>query len=236
VREQTQELASWALGESPRRDGTFMSSDSRADSEFGGRRGSGTVSESDNGRNSFESSPRPHVIPEASEPTSPEADAVDAEAAAGDESQAPTGSALTNLFKSKKQPLPQTYFSTRSKDARSNGHEVPEIHLDEGDVDEISEHTALLGSSQSRGRQYKGTDYLGRQWETSKSSWARMRNSVGSSWETVKHPAAWDLRSMAKSSADACSAVFLGVLLNLLDALSYGRFHVATIDLNTNYM
>jgi hypothetical protein len=38
------------------------------------------------------------------------------------------------------------------------------------------------------------------------------------------HPARWDVQEMLKTSVGALSAVFLGVLLNLLDALSYGMY------------
>jgi SulP family sulfate permease len=183
-------------------------------------------------------STRPGVIPEISEPTSPEEQ--DSEAAANDEDGPSSGSALTNLFRSKKRPVPSSHFSTRPKDSqpkgsRSNGHEVPEIRVDDGDTDEEpeSEHTALLGSSQSRShRQYKSIDYLERQWVSSKGRWSRMGSSVRSNWESVQHPSRWDYNNMIKASAGSLSAVFLGVLLNLLDALSYGMMNVSTSKSN----
>lgn len=159
---------------------------------------------------------------EASEPTSPEACESTETAASNGSTSARVGSALTNLFKNKKQPMPQTYFSPRKAPVKSNGSHVPEIHLDEEDSDEVSEHTALLGYSRSRDGPNKTNSFLERQWESSKGGLLRARRSANWYLENAGHPLTWDYKNIAASSRDAFSAVFLGVLLNLLDALSYG--------------
>ena len=86
-----------------------------------------------------------------------------------------------------------------------------------------TESTALLAPSTSRGSGYKSIGYPERRWSASKSTWYKIRESIASTWSHVKHPGSWDIQNIAKGSVGAFSAVFLGVLLNLLDALSYGN-------------
>ena len=63
-------------------------------------------------------------------------------------------------------------------------------------------------------------------WQTFNHVYPSMRRMVADTYQTVSNPKGWDLRQTARTAvvkpAMVLPAVFLGLLLNLLDALSYG--------------
>jgi hypothetical protein len=191
VREQTQELASWALGESPRgRFGPAIASTSESD-------GNESASERDP-RTSFESGPRydSEVIEE--------------------EDHVPSIEEVTEPFLSKKQPLPSRRLSSAHRKIDAGRPGRPAIVVDDVEPGEVTETTALLGRSGSRSGNLK---YSGRY------RWLKYRvgNAIEESWYKLTHPGEWDVKEMSHLTIGAISAVLLGLLLNVLDALSYGR-------------
>jgi SulP family sulfate permease len=203
VREQTQELASWALGDSPRSRSAFPQgylSDNESENR---RQGASTISEG--GRTSLDSA-RPDIIEEE------ESSSVE-----DHERQNTTVSALTNLFRPKKQPLPRASFSARAKGTRPAGN-GPDIAVEDVDTGEVTEVTALLSPNGTRDPEYGAAGPR----KSSKGKWDKFQSSLNDTWEQVKRPERWDLKAMLAIGMGALSAVFLGVLLNVLDALSYG--------------
>lgn len=212
VREQTQELASWALGESPRgRPGlNSLHARSLSDSESEPvRRGEPTVSEG--GRTSFESA-RPDTIAEESTPEE-------------EPFRAPTTSALTDLFQqAKKKPLPRASFSTRTKPRPEVGA-APRIVIDDEEAGEPDETTALLSPRRTResGVLRHESHKVTGNWKVPKGLFMNFRDSATDTWEQVKRPERWDFHAIFHITVGAISAVTLGLLLNVLDALSYGK-------------
>lgn len=209
MREQTQELASWALGESPRGRGGFSyPSDSDSESR---QRGESARSDRERERTSFEST-RPEVIEE--EVVTPE------EAETG----RPKSSGLTDLFRPKKQPLPRTSFSSRAKGSRPDVGPAPDIIIDDVEQGEVTETTALLSPRRTRDSatvRYNSSGYRPG-WRPHKGILISFRNSITETLGQLKRPERWDVQALLHMSLGAVSAVFLGLLLNVLDALSYG--------------
>jgi sulfate permease, SulP family len=204
VREQTQELASWALGESSPRGRVLSDSD-------GESRGRGESVFSDLERTSFESS-RPEVIEE--EEYSPQESTTTMKATSG----------LSDLFRPKKQPLPRTSFTSRAKAPRPEDHPPPDVTVEDVETGEVSETTALLSprnTRESRDGDY-GSHAYRHSWKPHKGMWISFRKSAMSSWDELRRPNRWDIPAMFHSGVGAVSAVTLGLLLNVLDALSYG--------------
>jgi sulfate permease, SulP family len=186
VREQTQELASWALGESPKgRFGTI-----------------GTASESDwnesEPRTSFESGPQ-----------------LEADSGAEEEDFLPTIETVTDPFP-RKQPLPNRRLSSAQRKQDFARAARPAIVVDDVEPGEVTETSALLGRSRTRSSMYK------QEWDF---GWLRYKfgDAVESTWQNVTHPAEWDVKEITHVTIGAISAVMLGLLLNVLDALSYGK-------------
>jgi SulP family sulfate permease len=212
VREQTQELASWALGDSPRgRSGyTALHARSLSDSESDAiRQGEPTIS--DAGRTSFESA-RPDTIAEESTPEE-------------EPYRAPTTSALTDLFQqAKKKPLPRVSFSTRTKPRPDIGA-APRISVDDEETGEADEYTALLSPRRTResGPVLHDSHKPTGRWRIPKGLFLDFRHSAVDTWEQLKRPERWDVHAIFHITVGAISAVALGLLLNVLDALSYGK-------------
>jgi len=55
-----------------------------------------------------------------------------------------------------------------------------------------------------------------------KGRWETVRYEIGRFWKTACVPQDWDIRHASSVALGAIAAVFLGLLLNVLDALSYG--------------
>jgi SulP family sulfate permease len=224
VREQTQELASWALGESPslRPSGLHASA---SDSVLDGRIPPfSALSDSEQGdtRTSIDSS-RPDiiddVIEEVSEPVSPEGE--------GSSAIAGPASGLSNLMKNNQ---------TRGRDVDSiatgsyiefDQRSGPSVFVNDVETGEVTEATPLLPRERLSGRSYSSNKKDGGiprpQHVYSKSRWGKMKHEFDSLVYTATHPKDWDTKQMAHDGMGAVAAVFLGLLLNILDALSYGE-------------
>jgi sulfate permease, SulP family len=219
VREQTQELATWALSNSPSsrlHDSSGAVSDSDVDLAL--RRGS-IFSELE-GRTSTDSA-RPVAIEEESEPASPEEIVRDA---ASDPIPAKSrGSALTDLIRGRLRP-PRDYPSVRSKSSQTETQGNPSILIHDGA--EPSETSALLPrerlSAPLGSSRYKNNDYAERQHIPKKGSASRFLYRARELHYELRHPELWDVRLIISTGVGAVSAVLLGLLLNVLDALSYG--------------
>jgi SulP family sulfate permease len=204
VREQTQELASWALGESPHSRGRQqglggLGSPSDSGWEEGSERDNG------GGRTSFEESLRNFV-----ESSDVEEAVVEEAEDEHDEERGgfvPTIETVTEEeFLPRKKPLPKGGFGSIKRPAARTG-----IILDDVEPGEVTETTALLGG---RKRPAKSSGWLERV--------ENMKLSVERQFWTATHPGDWNWKNMGHTIVGAVSAVMLGLLLNVLDALSYG--------------
>jgi hypothetical protein len=147
-------------------------------------------------RTSFESSLRGYVESEAEE-----------------EDNVPPIERVTHPFvPQKKRPLPRGSLSRQKPDV---GRPVVVVDVEPG---EVTEETALLVGMRARPVQK-----LGYGWRVEK-AWARVEETVRTSWHGLTHPSEWDVREMTQLAIGAVSAVVLGLLLNVLDALSYGEW------------
>ena len=215
----TQELASWALGESPSsRTGATSSSGHQgpalSDNEFEGRNKDGSMfSDSEQGeyRDSLDSS-RPEAIEEVSESVSPQEHD-------------------DRLSKVKSQPSALSYFiqhpSPKSRNYLTDIDRPtsPSIFVDGVDVGAVTESTSLLPRprlTEPPKSRRKDVAYTGRHWARRKGRWATFRYELARAWRTTTRPSEWDLRRASSIAIGALAAVFLGLLLNVLDALSYG--------------
>ena len=220
----TQELASWALGESPSsRTGATSSSGVQgpflSDTEFEARHNAGSIfSDSEQGehRDSLDSS-RPEVIEEASEAVSPEE---------YDDRLSKLKSQSSHLIQ---HPLPKagTYLTAGSIDNYSDTDRPrkPSILVEDGDVGEVTESTSLLPRprlTEPQKCRKKDLAYAEGQWARKKGRWATFRYELAKAWRKTTNPSEWDFYHASSVAIGALAAVFLGLLLNILDALSYG--------------
>lgn len=221
----TQELASWALGESPSSRTLESHGLSLSDTEAEGRqKPSSVLSDSEQGepRDSLDSS-RPQVIREVSEPDSPE----EHEEQTAKPQAVP--SALSHLIQSSS-PKARGYLPAGS----SGGYAIdgrpssPSVVVSDINAGEVTESTSLLPRARlpepSR-KKWRDAGYAERQWSPVKSKWATLRYEIASNWKSVRNPREWDLQHASSVALGAVAAVFLGLLLNVLDALSYGMLY-----------
>jgi SulP family sulfate permease len=231
VREQTQELASWVLGDSVSlRSGSPNPFHNAlgSESDFDGRSRGYSDSTQGEGRQSLDSS-KPDIIEEVSEPQSPE----DTGDAAETEAQP---SALTNLIRDHSPPKSSKGFlgyGTNARYADSDQYTTPSVIVDDVD-DGVTETTTLLPRERLPGRSggvsAKFSGY-GEEMEIQfKNRWAKLKYTSQDVVRSLSHPKEWDLREISSVTIGAVAAVFLGLLLNILDALSYGKL---TADLIT---
>ncbi|KAK5168317.1 uncharacterized protein LTR77_006886 [Saxophila tyrrhenica] len=209
VREQTAVLSSSFLSESE------LSNQFSPDSK-------GAVSSSGNSR-------KPDPIPERSEPVSP----------SGSGGDAPTSSELTAAFRN--QPSAESEQDTMTgpeglRAQQSPSPRIPEVVISDENGCLEDETTPLLPRerlSSYRKPQHDNEPDLEEQSQHKVGTWNRVghqypsirvaRTRLGS---VVSNPKQWDFRSIGRKVVyePVCMipAVFLGLLLNLLDALSYG--------------
>ncbi|KAE8453806.1 hypothetical protein EG329_009318 [Mollisiaceae sp. DMI_Dod_QoI] len=177
------------------------------------------------------------TIPEVSEPVSPES---------GPPDKSPGTSALTNMLK---RSPPNTLPNDRPK-SHKNGYLDGSTEADTEDEEgqrrltttihgvevESTEHTPLLARNKSVESHHpdwiRGEDIEG-QVTRRQPSWPKLHNvvlwpkekGVAVLW-TIVNPKAWDRQAIFKhvvvEPAACIPAVILGLLLNVLDALSYG--------------
>ena len=229
VREDTAELASWALsdkpsfanGHSPRRQllsPTLLSNNDAAP----------------NGQNALEQrrseeSFRPDAIPEVSEPASP--------SSIPSPRKSPGTSALSELFKSSP-PTEEEDADADDEEQSGGSSDVGAVTVQEGIISQPTEQTALLLRKQVHG--FKAShhhSYLG-DLESQKDGQVTITErrmgrilaaTAGHGKMTITkilNPKAWEIKVVWDQGllkpASYIPAVILGLLLNILDALSYG--------------
>ena len=228
VREDTAELASWALsdvaslqiGHSPAWHHTSSATDqesSQADSYFPGR-----MEHDDQSRHESTNSSRPGVIEEVSEPTSPNS--------ASSSRMSHKTSALTEIIK-------EPPKKTRKHDIVGQSGVQP-VTVREGIISQPDEQTALLLKKVAYGsdkvNQYGSTPDLESQGEGVKGRISQIRRRLRHPREhssylirRVTNPKTWDRKALVEHGvrrpASYVPPVILGLLLNVLDALSYGK-------------
>ncbi|QDS74427.1 hypothetical protein FKW77_006102 [Venturia effusa] len=220
VREQTQELASWALGDSH----SYRSSSpnlfhTASDSDVESRPRRSSDSTQGEGRPSVDST-RPEMIEEVSEPQSPEDNG---------ETTEPQPSALSNLIRDNYESGKNVQgYGTNSRypDSDSDHYSTPSVVIDDLE-DDVTERTTLLPTERLSGRPMTRTSKrpsgYGQKMEIHfKNHWAKIKYASRDVVQTLSHPQKWDLREISSVTIGATAAVFLGLLLNILDALSYG--------------
>jgi SulP family sulfate permease len=184
-----------------------------------------------------------HPIPEVSEPVSPESGASSAAS-----SKSPGTSVLTNMLK---RSPPSTLLPDRSEDAEPNEDTHSQhSYTEEGSSEnsrliitstglkiDATERTPLLakypGSTQHHPNYIGGEQDVEGQEVRRRASWPKLRHVV--MWpkergldiaKIVMNPKAWDRKVIwQRTVAEPIGylpAVILGLLLNILDALSYG--------------
>lgn len=227
MREQTQQLASWGLEQSstlPRSSSTPAQRHHRgSDSDARSRRHAASIfgdSEYD-ARGSIDSS-LPEAIQEVTEPTSPNNEAENPESNVVESTQ---GGAETGQWE-------RTDIADRGRLPNRSRIGVPEIAVEDTDG-EADERTALLtkGSIPSTGfsRGSKAPRQVEDHQPHTTGTWHHFRQRATSTWRTLTHPKTWSPKAIGQSTLSggtavvtALPAVFLGWLLNVLDALSYG--------------
>ncbi|KAL1306984.1 hypothetical protein AAFC00_005616 [Neodothiora populina] len=187
---------------------------------------------------------RPTAIVERPEPVSPEESLT--------QQSPPHVSKLSELLSDGETPPQSRDGPTASTPPRARPQSmVPSLVVSEADSDaanNATETSPLLGrrpNSFQNGKSLDGgndevdngdnleQDDVERQslhrsgtWRTIQHAYPSLRKLVLDTYHTASHPKSWDVRSAARIAvvkpAMAMPAVFLGVLLNLLDALSYG--------------
>jgi SulP family sulfate permease len=231
VREQTQELASWALGESPSyRPATIRSyhPSSASDSGIEARPTAQSLfedSEQGEERPSIDSSRADiteDVIEEVSEPVTPENE-VDGGASLGQTST------LTELMRetvSRKRHSSNVDRDSGFSYIDSDRYSVPSVFVDDIESAEATEATPLIPRERiprMSESSHKAAGYYKPQKAHFKSPWAKFRHETESWIHTASHPKEWDVKRAVHDGTGALAAVFLGLLLNVLDALSYGE-------------
>ena len=227
VREQTQELANWALGDSPSHRRLSIGHDeaSATGSERRGRRRTiSTMSEaeSDGPRTSTDST-RPEAIVEVSEPASPE-DTEDGDAT--DPRQ--HASALSSMIRDTRSQKRGQYLSIASpeRDDDDDSHSEVSIVVDDYDTGEVTETSNLLPRARlpppKRAHRYKDPGFAEQQKANLSKRWNWLKFATKDVMSTAMNPKEWDVKQASSAAVGAVAAVFLGLLLNILDALSYG--------------
>lgn len=88
----------------------------------------------------------------------------------------------------------------------------------------MGETTPLLrGGAGQRQDGFEGVGKSGRILDPPRHAYSNLRDGATAFWYGAKHPELWDVNAVVSASLGAVSAVLLGLLLNVLDALSYGK-------------
>jgi SulP family sulfate permease len=179
-----------------------------------------------------------HTIAEVSEPASPEN---------GPMSKSPGTSALTNMLKRSPPSTSPTSAEEDHHDKPTPGLGLEENNLEQGRLIitpngvrvDASERTPLLGKDADFETHHpdwiSGQQDIERQELRHRVSWPKLRNIVRWPREkgldiarTVLNPKSWDRKAIVQKAVSEpvgyLPAVILGLLLNILDALSYGMF------------
>lgn len=231
VREDTAELASWALSDKPSFDNAYsptrhsLSPIALCDDAA---RPNGRIP-LDHGQ--AEDSSRPDVIPELSEPVSP--------SSMPSSRKSPGMSALSEMFKS----TPSTDEGdpcANDEDESIGSSRLGVVTVQEGIISQPTEQTALLLREQAHRSNVKTRQsYIG-DLENQKSNQSttterRFKKVVvatagysKSAFMKIIHPKSWKTKTVWDEAllkpAGYIPSVILGLLLNILDALSYGQY------------
>lgn len=175
---------------------------------------------------------RPDVIAEQSEPQSPEE--------THPRHSPPHPSRLSELLEGSPRAHPSPHASRRqSRFVPGQENAIPDVVINDGDEDEgtSTERSPLLPSKRLSTTSQKVTyenelesqpaspkkGLVGRIYEVRES----FRQTAVRTYRVASNPKGWDLKKVGHTvvikPALVLPAVFLGLLLNLLDALSYGR-------------
>lgn len=231
VREDTAELASWALSDKPSFDNAhsptrhLLSPTSLFDDDA-----------RLNGRNLLdhgqaEDSSRPDVIPEASEPVSP--------SSMPSSRKFPGMSALSEMFRS----TPSTDDDdpcVNDENQSIGSSRIGAVTVPEGIISQPTEQTALLLREQVyRSNVNKRQSYLGdledqksNQHTTAERGFTKVVAATAGysrrALTKIVHPKSWKTKAVWDQAllkpAGYIPSVVLGLLLNILDALSYGQY------------
>lgn len=220
VREDTAELASWALSDiasnrsehSPSRHHT--SSIAQHHSFL-----SSQLDQDDLSRHESNTSARPEAIQEVSEPTSPQS------SRSSQKSQCQ--SALTELMRNS--PPSEEDSQGTDEDESPTTAGVQPVTVREGIISQPSERTTLLGERTAYG---SIKDLEGQQLARPELShqiravWQRSKKQAARIVRIASNPKSWDRQEILeygiRQPASFVPPVILGLLLNILDALSYG--------------
>ena len=221
VREDTAELASWALSDiasnrsehSPSRQHT--SSTAQHPPFLSSQLDQDHVS-----RHESNASSRPGAIQEVSEPTSPQS------SLSLQKSQCL--SALTELIRNSP-PTEENGHGTDEDEIPTTAGVRP-VTVQEGIISQPSERTTLMGKRNAygsikdlEGQQLARPELLNR----IRAVWQRSRNQTARIVRTASNPKSWDRQEIleygVRQPASFMPPVILGLLLNILDALSYGE-------------
>jgi SulP family sulfate permease len=182
------------------------------------------LSESETEARTSTDSTRPKVIKEVSEPVSPE------EREGGVASEPSShASALSNLLRDGESQKRRQYLSIDSREREEDDdHSDVSIVVEDYDIGEVTETSALLPRarlpSSKRALQYKHTDpgFAEQQRTILSKRWNWLKFATKDALAKAAHPQDWNVRQASSVAIGAVAAVFLGLLLNILDALSYG--------------
>ena len=240
MREQTQELATWTLFDSGSikarsSQGRSQKPLSEASTSPCGR--SSSVFSDPDPRSSSESN-RPEAIPEVSEPTSPE------EQSFFEHRKLPV-SVLSNVFKSSSTKASSSDIGSSSKGQTSNSSHTGEPYLVIKDASALKSGEAepLVSkdiTSNAKMKQAYGSigdvesqNYTRKKSRANEKSWWEATKKIFDIWQNLLHSKIWTQQGLWENfvlaPVYAIPAVLLGLLLNLLDALSYGtytKYHV----------
>ncbi|KAI9814452.1 MAG: hypothetical protein M1827_003308 [Pycnora praestabilis] len=236
VREETAELASYALsdaassrsGSSPTRGhGSAQSNkDQRCESYFGGH-----ADCNESTTHGPEEIAHPDVIHEVSEPASPQSPP--------SARRSPGTSVLTEMIRNCP-PEEEEDDSRSNRDRKADGlpeSHVSDVHVGDREDSDVSERTALLAKiplAEPHRQQNDDNEHdIEGQLFRRKGVWINVSNAAkwpkerGLSYvRTMTSPKSWDRRAFWQTGVVQpvlyLPAVILGILLNILDALSYG--------------
>ncbi|KAI4223731.1 MAG: hypothetical protein L6R36_005197 [Xanthoria steineri] len=229
VREDTAELASWALSDKPSFDNAYTPTrhllSPTALCDDGARPNGRTLL--DHGQ--AEDSSRPDAIPELSEPVSP--------SSMPSSRKSPGISALSEMFKS----APSTDGDdpcVNDEDECIDGTRLGAVTVQEGIISQPTEQTALLLREQAHRSNVKNRQSYVGDLENQKSNQhtateRRFRKVLAATagyskgaFTKIIHPKSWKTKIVWDEAllkpASYIPSVILGLLLNILDALSYG--------------
>ena len=234
VREQTQQLASWTIGSlhstapsmRPPKAVSEPDVSTRAAAAAAVQMGtSWSDRDTEEGRTSFDST---QTIEEVTEPASPYSPAPRAEITPhGDDSL------LSRMIR--RIPSREYSWSSDATVRRDNAHlrsPRPDVVVTDTDALGARETAPLLPKSKSSDagakRSYGVLSGSIERWRHQTAQWSRFKDQSGTFFSTLAHPKRWNRRAMWNTAVvqpvSTLPAVFLGWLLNILDALSYGEF------------